>query len=306
MYHRFSTLLIALSFLLFTQCTKEKTNTQASLSQEISTLISNKKATVAVSVIGIENDFTFNNPNAHQHMPLMSVFKFHLALAVLHQVDEGQLKLDQKIFISKAALLPNTWSPIREKYPDGNIEMPLAEIIKYTVASSDNNGADILLKLIGGPSKVQAFLAEKGISGFQIKYNEAQMHETPQLVYDNYATTTSVAQLLKAFYQEKIVSPSATRFLLQIMLQTNTGMEKLPGLLPKVEMARKTGSSGRNDKGLVAAENDCGIVTLPNGKHYAIAIFVKNSEESDKVNYEIIAKVSKVVYEHLSTLKNPK
>ncbi len=83
-------------------------------------------------------------------MPMLSVFKFHIALAVLNQVDKGNLTLDQKILIKKSDLLENTWSPLREKYPDGNVELPLSEIITYTVAQSDNNGCDILLRLIGG------------------------------------------------------------------------------------------------------------------------------------------------------------
>ncbi len=46
---------------------------------------------------------------------MQSVFKFHIALAVLDLVDQGKLSLDQKVFIKKSELLPNTWSPIRKK-----------------------------------------------------------------------------------------------------------------------------------------------------------------------------------------------
>jgi beta-lactamase class A len=38
----------------------------------------------------------------------------------------------------------------------------LSEVIEYTVAKSDNNGCDILLKLLGGTQVVQKFMNAKG------------------------------------------------------------------------------------------------------------------------------------------------
>ena len=49
--------------------------------------------------------------------------------------------------------MPNTWSPLREKYGQGNVSVSLAEILSYTVSLSDNNCCDILFRLVGGPSK---------------------------------------------------------------------------------------------------------------------------------------------------------
>ena len=71
-------------------------------------------------------------------------------------------------------------------------------------------------------------------------------------------------------------------------------------------MARKTGSSGKMKNGLTIAENDSGIVTLANGKHYAIAVFVKDSMESEEVNCGMIAQISKIVWDTLNKKKiNP-
>jgi len=119
------------------------------LKKQIQQITKNKNATVAVSVLDFENNKSINI-NGNKKLPMLSVFKFHIALAVLNEVDEGKLSLDQNIFIKKSDLAENTWSPIRERFPDGNIEMPLSLLLKYTVAESDNNGCDILLRLIGG------------------------------------------------------------------------------------------------------------------------------------------------------------
>lgn len=270
------------------------------LTKELQEIIKGKNATIAVSVSGLEDAFELNI-NGHKKMPLLSVFKFHIALAVLDQVDQGKLKLNQKIFINREELLQNTWSPIREKYPNGNIELTLSEVLRYTVAQSDNNGCDILLRLIGGTEVIQKFINNKGIRYFQIKADEKKMHEGYQYMYLNWATTQSSNQLLKKFYQGKIVSQKSTEFLMKIMLETTTGANKIIAQLPKgTPVAHKTGASGKNEKGLTIAENDIGIITLPNGKHYVISIFVSDSMESDDTNTKVIAEISKKVWDYFN------
>ena len=273
---------------------------KAELKKEISKITEGKKATVAVSVLGIDFPFQYNNNNAEKKLPMQSVFKYHIALAVLDLVDQGKLSLDQKVFIKKSELLPNTWSPIREKNPEGNFEMPISELIEYSVAMSDNVGCDVLLRLIGGPKVVHDFLISKGAKDTQIVYNEEIMQSAWKNQYENYTTMKSATRLLKDFYKGKILSKKSTEFLLGVMYRTSTGLNKIVEQLPKyAKVAHKTGSSGKNDAGLTSAENDIAIITLPNGKTYAIAIFVSDSMETWEVNCKMISDISKVVFENL-------
>lgn len=273
---------------------------KAELKKEISKITEGKKATVAVSVLGIDFPFQYNNNNAEKKLPMQSVFKYHIALAVLDLIDQGKLSLDQKVFIKKSELLPNTWSPIREKNPEGNFEMPISELIEYSVTMSDNVGCDVLLRLIGGPKVVHDFLISKGAKDTQIVYNEELMQSAWKNQYENYTTMKSATRLLKDFYKGKILSKKSTEFLLAVMYRTSTGLNKIVEQLPKyAKVAHKTGSSGKNDAGLTGAENDIAIITLPNGKTYAIAIFVSDSTESYDVNCKMISDISKVVFEIL-------
>ena len=273
---------------------------KAELKKEISKITEGKKATVAVSVLGIDFPFQYNNNNAEKKLPMQSVFKYHIALAVLDLVDQGKLSLDQKVFIKKSELLPNTWSPIREKNPEGNFEMPISELIEYSVAMSDNVGCDVLLRLIGGPKVVNDYIVSKGVKNTQIVYNEELMQSAWKNQYENYTTMKSATRLLKDFYKGKILSKKSTEFLLAVMYRTSTGLNKIVEQLPKyAKVAHKTGSSGKNDAGLTGAENDIAIITLPNGKTYAIAIFVSDSTESYDDTCKLISDISKVVFEIL-------
>lgn len=293
---------IVLLLLIFAvSCSKKSGNdaTQiADLKAQINKITAGKNATVGVSVRNFGKPFDLNI-NGEKHLPTLSVYKFHIALALLKMVDDKELSLDQKIMVKKADLLEDTWSPMREKYPNGNIELPLSEIIKYTVAQSDNNGCDILLRLVGGPEKVQTFMNEHDVRDFQIVYNEADM--TYENMSQNYSSTESIVKLLDSFYRNKIVAKNSTDFLMKVMTETSTGENKLKSGLPKdVSLAHKTGASGRNKEGLTIAENDMGIVTLPNGDHYAICVFINNSTETDDVNCKMIADISKVIFDHFN------
>ena len=271
---------------------------EETLQAKISRIVTPMRAEVGVSILGIEEKKALG-VNGESKFPMQSVFKFPLALAVLSEVDKGRFALDQEIDIRKSDLLPNTWSPIREKYPDGNIKMSLAEILKYTVAQSDNNGCDILLKLIGGPAVVNDYIHGLGIKDFSVQFNEQEMHKNWNVQFSNWATPVAIVELLKIFYEEKILSRKSFDFLWGVMTETKTGQNRIKGQLPQgTEVAHKTGTSDTNKEGITASVNDVGIITLPDGKHVAIAVFITNSREDVATNEKIISDISRTVWDN--------
>ena len=288
------------SFIIFILVSFFTFGQKSALRKDIQKIIKDKQATVAVSVTGLDEPFNLNI-NGNRKLPMQSVYKFHIALAVLDRVDQGEFTIDNRVLITRNQLLVNTWSPMRDNFPTkGNIKVRLSQIIKYTVADSDNNGADILLKLIGGAPAVQKFMNSKGVKDFSIKFNEEEMHKVPDFQYQNYTTTKSLNSLFKKFYDGGIVSPSSTVFLMDVLQQTSTGKNRLPAKLPEnTVVAHKTGTSFTVD-GLTGAVNDAGIITLPNGKHYAISVFVSDSREDEQTNEKIIADISKKVWDYFN------
>jgi beta-lactamase class A len=273
---------------------------QSVLTQKINTIVKGKDATVGISVLDFGNGFTYDK-NAAKKLPMQSVFKFHIAAAILDFVDKGKLSLDQKVILNPSNLMENTWSPLRDKYSGKNAEVPLSEILEFTVAKSDNNGCDILLNLLGGPETVQKFMDSKNVKGFQIKYSEAVMHKDWNAQYKNYSTPKSAVEVLKKFYDGKLLSKKSTDYLMKVMLSTSTGKNKLIEQLPEnTPAARKTGASGKNNASLTGAENEIAIITLPNGKHYAIAVFVSNSMETNAVNCKMISDISKTFWDYFN------
>lgn len=269
------------------------------LRDRISKIIENKKATVGVALIVDGKDtLTVNNDF---HYPTQSVYKFHLALAVLDYINKNDLSLDHKLFIKKRDLLPNTHSPLRDDYPEGEIYMSIADILKYTVSKSDNNGCDILFRFLGGPLVVDQYIRDLGMTDFSIAKTEEEMHTTWDIQYINWSTPYTAALVLEKFRTGNILSDSSHAFLWRTMVETITGTDKIKAGLPKdILLAHKTGASFRNVKGLNAAENDIGIIQLPDGRFYSLVVFVADSMEDQKTNTGIIAAISKVVYDYLT------
>ncbi len=176
---------------------------------------------------------------------MQSVYKFPLAMAVLDQVDKGKLSLDQKIFVAKKDLLPETWSPLREKYPAGEVEIPLAEILVYTIAQSDNNGCDILFRLLGGTANVQKYVRSLGIKEIAIAATEEEMSKNRDVQFTNWCKPKAMLKLLEIMNRGDKLSKSSSDFLWKTMLETSTGPNRIKGFLPKeTRVAHKTGTSG--------------------------------------------------------------
>lgn len=269
----------------------------AELRKKIEQIISTKNATAGIAVKGIEDKDTLSI-NGNLKAPMMSVFKFHIALTVLDQVDKGNLKLEQQFFIKKEDLLPDTWSPMRDEFPNGNINLTLDQLLRYTVSHSDNNGCDILLRIIGGTETVQKFINKQGIKDFTIKVNEQQMASWENL-YVNTTTPLATTALLEKFFKEEVLKKATTKYLYQIMAETSRGITWMKAGLPEnTELAHRTGMSGTNDENLRVALNDVGIVKLPNGKHFILSVYLKNITETKEDTEKIIAAITKAVWEY--------
>ncbi len=271
-----------------------------SLRTKISKIADKAKGHVGVAIEDLVTSDTMSINNEY-HYPMQSVFKFPLALAVLNEVDKGKLSLNQKIHLDKENLHRNTWSPLREKYPKGNVNIALSEILNYTVSESDNNGCDILLDLIGGPAKVNRYIHNLGIREISIAVNEEEMHKDWSIQYKNWTTPMAMVNLLSKFSRDSILSAKSKDYLWNVMVSTVTGADRIKGKLPAgTIVAHKTGSSGANKNGISAATNDVGIVTLPNGRCYAIAVLISNSSADDNVRNNVIADISKAVWDYFT------
>jgi len=291
-------------FLLFlTNCETSKNKTDL-LRSKIEQIVFSNNAVVGVSIIGNNGNDTISF-HGDRRFPMQSVFKFHIALAVLSEIDKGKLSLEQKIKINKEELLPEDfWSPLRDETPNGG-SFTIKRLIQYSVSKSDNTACDILIRLIGTPKTVEEYIKKSGISDIQITFNEKEMQAKWENMFQNWTTPKAASETLKLFYENKnnILSKTSYAFFWKTNKETTTGENRIKGQLPEeIIVAHKTGWSGTNkETGITAAVNNIGIVFLPNGKHFIISVFISESKENFDTNEKIIADIAKATYDFYTT-----
>jgi beta-lactamase class A len=174
-------------------------------------------------------------------------------------------------------------------------------LMRLAISESDGTASDVLMKLAGGPEAIQSYLAGLSISELIVANTEKEIGKDWETQYRNYATPDAAVALLGALHERRGLSESSQGLLLKFMIESTPGAERLKGLLPAgTVVAHKTGTSG-TEKGITAATNDIGIITLPHGKHLAIAVFVSDSPTDEATREGVIAKVAKTVFDSVES-----
>jgi beta-lactamase class A len=269
----------------------------SSLQSEVTQIASLSKGRVGVFALMLETGETLASLNSQDHFPMQSVYKLPISMAVMKQVDEGKLSLDQKVRIAKEDYVGSAaHSPIRDKNPNG-AELTIKELVRYALSESDGTASDVLMKLAGGNGSVQSYLTDLPVNDLIVLSSEKELSEDDTAQYRNYASPVSAVALLRALYERRGLSESSQALVIKYLTESTPGAKRLKGLLPAgTVVAHKTGTSG-TAKGMTAATNDIGIITLANGKHLAIAVFVSDSPADEDTREGVIAKIAKAIYD---------
>jgi beta-lactamase class A len=252
------------------------------------------KVSVACSLPGSALNCDLD-PNAQP--PMQSVFKLPLALTVLHQIEQGTFSLDQPVrFLPQDRILPHVYSPLQDQYPDAGVDIPLRELLRLSVSLSDNVAADILLRLVNGPTTVNTYIAALRISGFHLQDSEAVLHHEVPAQYRNWFAPAGAVQLLRTISDNSPLTPEHTDLLVGWMTPA-LRTKRLEANLPAgTRVAHKAGTSDV-DHGLAHATNDIGLIPLPDGRRIAIAVFVTDSTADEATREQVIARIAKAAYD---------
>jgi len=269
---------------------------QTPLHVQLADIAKDAKGTVSVSCAlpGVTLDCGLNE---HGHPPMQSVFKLPLAIVVLQQVEAGKLALDQQVRFETSDLYKGSYSPLQDAHPTANVDVPLSELLRLSVQLSDNIATDILLRLIGGPTTVQASLNKLGFPTIHVVHSERILHDDENLQYQDSAEPAAMVALLRRLADNSPLTPDHAALLNKLITETPSAPKRMKGLLPAgTIVAHKTGSSGE-DHGFYPATNDVGLITLPNGKRLALAIFVTDSHTDDTTRELVMARIAKAIYD---------
>jgi beta-lactamase class A len=180
--------------------------------------------------------------------------------------------------------------------------------VKAILVDSDNTAADVLLQITGGPEALNLRLRGLGINGIRFDRSERQLGEDlmggapgamKRYLADprDTATPEAAVALLVKISEGARLQPDSHARLLRWMTESSAGAQRIKGGVPPgTAVAHKTGT-GPTLGAVNACTNDIGLITLPDGRRIAIAVFLKGSRASEAQRERAIADAARAVYD---------
>ena len=296
--------LVCIFILVFSLFHKSATKDSANppltnvLTDSISQIVSACPGEIGVAVIVNNRDTV--KVNYKSVYPMMSVFKVHQALALCNDFDNKGISLDTLVKIDRNRLDSKTWSPMMKDYHESVISLTVKDLLRYTLAQSDNNASNLIFNDMVNVAQTDSFIATLiPRSSFQIAYTEEEMSADHDRAYSNYTSPLGAAMLMNCLFTENIVSGEKQSFIKNTLKECLTGTDRIVAPLldkERVTIAHKTGSGYVNENGILVAHNDVAYICLPNNVCYTLAVFVKDFKGNESQASQYIAHISEVVY----------
>ncbi len=281
---------------------------QSSLEQRLAAVATASAGRMGVAALHLESGRAVRI-NGGERFPMASTYKVAVAGAVLQAVQESRLRLDRMIALGERLRVRS--DGIATFAPHPGVALSVLNLIELMITRSDNTATDMLVQALGGPQAVDAWLRAARIDGQRVD------RDTAGIIHDDFgmvappgtgvaenlaagfppqpwltagpdrpinpgfdadprdtSTPDAMVRLLARLHRGELLSAEHTHLLFEIMARTRTGAARVRSVLPPGTIwAHKTGS-------LSGISADVGVLTLPDGSHVALAIFVRGAPDA--------------------------
>lgn len=230
-----------------------------------------------------------------QAFPMASTSKIAVAATYLEMVEKGQVSLSSEFPLMlpvSSQRFSTAVAPVRRgQY------MPASQLIDLMLTRSSNPATDALIAAVGGVDAVNAWARRSGIEEFNLTRDiatlvrdDGEFDPATHIDLRDSSTPEAMVQLLSGIYQGRWLSASSRAVIIDAMERCRTGTRRIRALMPdNVTVAHKTGS-------LNNTSSDIGILTGPDGRSIAVAIYVTG--QGSRGNREArIASIARAIYD---------
>jgi beta-lactamase class A len=213
--------------------------------------------------------------------PAASTIKVPILVAFFQAVDAGEIRLDEMLTMKQEDVAGGAGE--LQYQPTGS-EYTALETATKMIAISDNTATNMIVDRLGGAAVLNSKFRDWGLS------DTAFRNPLPDLEGTNTTTPRDLVNLLTQLHQGGLLSMTSRDRLFRIMVQTKNNSLLPVGLGPGAIIAHKTGT-------LRMLLGDAGVVDMPNGKRYILAILASRPDEDPAAEF-LIQEMSRTVYEY--------
>ncbi|HLO52537.1 MAG TPA: serine hydrolase [Kamptonema sp.] len=241
----------------------------------------NSNFTPGVFIVDLDTG-GYANVSSDAAFPAASTIKVPILVAFFQAVDEGRVRLDQMLTLRSEDIASGSGE--LQDQPPGR-KFTALEVATKMIAISDNTATNMLIELLGGVEALNQRFQTWGLTVTSIR------NKLPDLEGTNTTSPRELVNLIAQINQGSLVSLRSRDRLLYIMRQTENDSLLPRGLGEGAIIAHKTG----NINSLAA---DVGMVDMPNGKRYLVAVMVKYAK-NEKGADKLIRDISRTTYQYL-------
>lgn len=209
-----------------------------------------------------------------------STIKVPVLIAFFQEVEAGTMSYDEILAIEAEDLAAGSGN--LQFQPVGT-EYTALEVASAMIIISDNTATNMLIRRMGGIEVLNQRFRSWGL-----QYT-ALNSPLPDLEGTNLTSPQELVELMTMVSREDLLTGRSRDRLLHIMGRTQTNSLLPQGLSDEASIFHKTGDIG-------SMLGDVGLVDVPNGKRYAIAVQVQRPHNDARAR-EVIHQISNRVYE---------
>ncbi|MFC4050243.1 class A beta-lactamase [Actinomadura syzygii] len=227
-----------------------------------------------------------------ERFPFASSFKAMACGAVLRKArDSDPALMDRVIRYEKSDL--SDFSPVTKKHVGTG--MSVADLCHATITQSDNTAGNLVLKLIGGPSGLTAFLRSLGDTSSRSDRAEPGLnHWRPGEQRDTTTPAAWAGDLRALTVGDALARPDRAR-LIGWLKATVTGDERIRAGLPKSwTVGDKTGTAGVYGNAV-----DIAITWPPDRAPLVMAILTTRPGAGDAADEKAVAETARILADGL-------
>jgi beta-lactamase class A len=229
----------------------------------------------------------------NERFPMMSTAKLLIVGAALSKSISEPSFLNQTLTYTLSDIKKSGYAPITGHHLSHS--MTIKDLCCAAMQYSDNAAANLIMKRLGGPHKIQQFTRRIHDNSFLLNQYEPKLNDVTPGDKNNTSTPKAMANSLQELALSDILSLQNKRLLQQWLKGNTTGKHCIRSILPKEwQVGDKTGT------GSYGATHDLAIIWPPKEKPIILAIYFIQSSKQAKPNEKIVASIARIVLNYLN------
>ncbi|MEU1725746.1 class A beta-lactamase [Nonomuraea sp. NPDC005692] len=226
---------------------------------------------------------------ADERFAFCSTFKALAAAAVLHHNPLGHL--DDRVTYTWADI--DSISPITRQHVATG--MTVRQLCDAAIRHSDGTAGNLLMRDVGGPARLTAFLRGLGDRVSRVDHYEPELNRMGPKSPRDTTTPRAIAADYREILLGDVLSPAKRALLEDWLLRTTTGAARVKAGLPKGwKPAHKTGT------GNYGRANDIAVVWPPGAAPLVVAVMTDRPGYGTPPREALIAEATRVIVASLT------